>query len=268
LKVVAFIVAVIFSWCGFSQLQPLQGKIVAVDDVEGIHILNKTALKYTITDTDGSFAILTKANDTLTISSLKYETKELRVTKAMLEQNDLIIYVTERVNQLDEVVVGKIFTGSLASDLNSLDAEAEINAKDLGIPGFYGKPKNLPERKLHDADHGDWVAVNGGPFGFGAVLNMNKILNRISGRTKRLKERVILDEKNTCREQLIEDYQERLFKNETLTKAQQAEYFYFCMGDSKFQDICATTDFQIIEQFLQKKLNTYKSNLQVKKSEE
>ena len=44
-------------------------------DVEGIHILNQSSVKYDVTDTDGSFEVFAKLNDTLVVSALKYKTK-------------------------------------------------------------------------------------------------------------------------------------------------------------------------------------------------
>ena len=132
----------------FSQLQDLKGKVIGSGDVEGIHILNKTALKYTVTDTDGSFTIPVKLNDTLTISGLRYKIKELSITEIDISTKPFLIYLTESVTELDEVTVGKILTGNLGSDIKNQDVETPINFYDLGIPGYTGKQKTLSERKL------------------------------------------------------------------------------------------------------------------------
>ena len=255
------IILLFISFIGFGQLKTLKGIVIANDDVEGIHILNKSSVKYTVTDTDGSFQIPIKANDTLTISSLKYETIEIEITALLIAENNLKVYLKERVTQLDEVVVGRILTGSLSSDLDNLNLKAELNAKDLGIPGYYGKPKTISERKLSDADGGGWGSLSGGAFGGGVGLNVHKLLNRISGRTKKLKRRIAFDKKNKCREQIIKEFKEQLFTNEALTEAQQNDYFYFCMEDGIFTNICDINNFEVIEQFLIQKLEEYKSRL-------
>ncbi len=72
-----------------AQLQPLSGKISAGGDVEGIHVLNKTALKYTVSDENGTFNILVKVNDTLVFSALRYKFKEVAVTRANLNEGYL-----------------------------------------------------------------------------------------------------------------------------------------------------------------------------------
>lgn len=250
---------VFFSVLSFAQLKTLKGLVIATDDVEGIHILNKTLAEYTITNSDGSFEILTKANDTLLISGLKYQIKQVKVTQAILSKNKLIVFLNEKVTQLDEVVIGTLFTGNLGSDLNNLNVKAKINAKDLGIPGYYGKPKTLNERKLADADAGPMINFGG----LVSSVNIHKLLNKISGRTKKLKAQVALDRKDKCRMQIKKEYQNYIFKDEKLSEGQQAEYFYFCMEDNMFDAICKTQDFNTMEQFLFRKLKTYKSNLKL-----
>ena len=81
-----------------AQLQNLSGKISANGDVEGIHILNKTSVKYTVSRPDGTFDIGVKINDTLVFSALKYQLKELVITQKALQKNFLQVYLTEKVN--------------------------------------------------------------------------------------------------------------------------------------------------------------------------
>ena len=253
--------ALIFSIEAFAQLKDLSGVVIANGDVEGIHILNKTSVKYTVTDTDGTFTILVKPNDTLTVSSLKYQTKEVVIMPAIISENNLRVYLNEKINELDEVVVGKILSGSLDSDINNFGKETDVNFYDLGIPGYIGKPKTLPERKLADADGGGWGSINGGPFGGGVGLNVHKILNRISGRTKKLKAIVDLDERDKCRQAIKEEYGGAIFETEEFTEASKADYFYFCMDDENFKDICNRNDPTEILPFLKNKLIAYKVNL-------
>jgi hypothetical protein len=55
-----------------AQRKELNGQLIAEDEVEGLHILNKTASKYAISNEDGSFVILEKVSDTLVLSGVKY----------------------------------------------------------------------------------------------------------------------------------------------------------------------------------------------------
>ncbi|TCK67329.1 carboxypeptidase-like protein [Winogradskyella wandonensis] len=237
-----------------AQLRPLKGSVSAKDDVEGIHILNRTSAKYTVTDIDGSFEILAKANDTLVFSGLKYQIKEVIVNYSLIDNNNLLVLLEEKINQLDEVTVGKVLTGNIGSDIGNVELKEEVKFYDLGIPGYTGKPKTIEERKLADAD-------GGGPIYTGLGVNFHKLLNRISGRTKRLKEQVELSEKDKCMKRMKDFYSESLFGKIEFTETQKTDYFYFCMDDESFKAICERNNPSETIPFLKKKLAAYQLNL-------
>ncbi|WP_411893559.1 hypothetical protein [Winogradskyella sp. A2] len=246
---------IILSFVANGQRKDLSGQLTANGDVEGIHILNKTAPKYTISDEDGSFIIPAKLSDTLFISGLKYESKEVIITSIMINSGVLRISLVEKINELDEVIVGKILTGSLESDLQNSDAKTEVNFYDLGIPGYIGKPITINERKLHDADAGPW-----GQIGLGFGVNFHKLLNRISGRTKKLRKIVDLDARDKCIERLRREYESIIFENETLAENLKTEYFLYCQEDEEFLQLCnRNNDIEAID-FLKLKLKAYKDN--------
>lgn len=256
IKIFIFLFCLLFGVAN-AQLKELKGVVMAKGDVEGVHVLNKSSVKYTVTDTDGSFEILAKPNDTLTISALKYKTKEVVVTKDFFQSNKLRVFLEEKVNELDEVVVGKILTGNIGSDIGNVELKKEVNFYDLGIPGYTGKPKTIEERKLADA-------VSGGPVYQITSVNFHKLLNIISGRTKKLKAIVDLSERDKCMKRIKDFYSETLFENEEFTEAQKADYFYFCMDGLNFKDICERNDPSEVIPYLNEKLKTYKQNLNLK----
>ena len=230
--------------------------LIADDDVEGIHILNKTASKYTVSNEKGEFSIEAKATDTLFISSLVYENKEIIISKEHEDSNSIEIKLDEKVSELDKVIVGKILTGSLQSDLENSDAKTEINFYDLGIPGNTKLPLTQNEKKLHDADGGSW-----GHLGLGFGVNFHKLLNKISGRTKKLKDIVELDDRDKCINRLRIDYESIIFENDTLPKNLRDEYFLFSQEDENFLNLCKKdNDIEMLE-FLQQKLKAYRENL-------
>ena len=259
IRKISIILFFLSSILSYAQLQNIKGLVVAKGEVEGVHVLNKSSVKYTVTDTDGSFDIPVKLNDTLVFSALKYKIKEVIINSSILAKQFLTVKLEEKINELDEVVVGKILTGNIGSDIGNLDLKEDVNFYDLGIPGYTGKPKTIPERKLADADAGNW-----GYIGLGFGVNVHKLLNRISGRTKKLKAIVDIDERDRCMKRMKRFYSESLFENEELTQAQQAEYFYFCMDDSVFKVTCERNDPTEVIPFLNKKLKAYKENLQSK----
>lgn len=255
-KLIFSLVALIFSLLLQAQRQEIKGKLIADDDVEGIHILNKTASKYTVSNEKGEFSIEAKATDTLFISSLIYNNKEIIISKEHEDSNSIEIKLDEKVSELDKVIVGKILTGSLQSDLENSDAKTEINFYDLGIPGNTKLPLTQNEKKLHDADGGSW-----GHLGLGFGVNFHKLLNKISGRTKKLKDIVELDDRDKCINRLRIDYESIIFENDTLPKNLRDEYFLFSQEDENFLNLCKKdNDIELLE-FLQQKLKAYRENL-------
>tara|TARA_R110000796_G_scaffold95650_2_gene201069 strand:+ start:252 stop:1046 length:795 start_codon:yes stop_codon:yes gene_type:complete len=241
-----------------AQTKELNGQLVANDEVDGLHIQNKTAAKYTISNEDGSFVIPAKVSDTLIISGVKYQIKEVVITASIIELGQFNVHLIENVSELNEVVVGKILTGSLESDISNSDAETEINFYDLGIPGYKGKPLTQNERKLHDADAGPM-----GYIGLGGGVNLHKLLNKVSGRTKKLKAIVELDDRDKCSKRLRDDYESILFEKDTLTISLRTEYFLYCQEDEEFLNLCnAKNEIKMLE-FLQAKLLVYQENRKI-----
>lgn len=255
INAISLLIAVTMSFVVNAQRKDLKGQLIADDEVEGLHIQNRTAAKYTISNEDGSFVIPAKATDTLIISGVKYQTQELIITQSYVDLGNFSVVLIENLNELDEVRVGKILTGSLESDLENSDAKTEINFYDLGIPGYKGKPLTQNERKLHDADAGPM-----GYIGLGAGVNLHKLLNKISGRTKKLKAIVALDNEEKCIARLRREYEKTIFRTDTLAENLKNEYFYFCQEDEGFKALCEeNNDLKAIE-FLQRKLKAYNKN--------
>ncbi|WP_299521229.1 carboxypeptidase-like regulatory domain-containing protein [Winogradskyella sp.] len=260
IKQICGLVALFFVFILQAQRKEIKGQLIADDDVEGIHILNKTAAKFAISNTDGSFVILAKTSDTLFISSLKYENKEVVITQSNEDKETLSVQLTEKINALDKVIVGSLLTGSLQSDLENSDAKTDINFYDLGIPGNVKLPLTQNERKLHDADGGSWGALMGGPFGGGLGLNFHKLLNRISGRTKKLKVIVELDDRDKCINRLRTNYESIIFEKDTLAENLRNEYFLFSQEDENFLRLCEENNEIKLLEYLQQKLKTYRKN--------
>lgn len=255
-KLLCSLVALVSVFLLQAQRTEIKGKLIANDDVEGIHILNKSASKYTISNDKGEFTILVKATDTLFISSLIYDNKEIIISQNHENSNSIEIKLDEKVSALDKVVVGKILTGSLQSDIANSEAKTEINFYDLGIPGNTNLPLTQNEKKLHDADGGSW-----GHIGLGFGVNFHKLLNKISGRTKKLKNIVELDDRDRCINRLRVDYESIIFENDSLAKNLRDEYFLFSQEDENFLSLCKEdNDIKLLE-FLQQKLIAYRENL-------
>lgn len=232
-----------------SQTVDLKGTVFGNGSVEGIHIINKTSKTYATTNAYGVFVIPTKALDTIQISSIKYELKTIVITFENIKNKKVNVYLDEAINQLNEVLVGKILTGNLNSDIANSDAERPLDFYDFGLPGYTGKQLTQAERKLHDADHGTIYT--------GLGVNLNKLLNKISGRTKKLKRNVDLERRTNLISKIKEEFSEAFFNLNTLDEKYHTDFFYFCSEDVDFLRRCGNSDFETLK-FLEEKLTAYK----------
>lgn len=237
--------------CSFCDAQTidLRGQVIASSDVGSIHILNITAQEFTITNNKGEFLVPVRLNDTILISSIQYIPQNIIITETILKLEYLSVKLEDRVNELDEVIVGKVLTGNLLLDIGNSDVKRDVNFYDVGIPGYTGKPKTQKERKLYEADAGKSIVI--APLFIG--INIHKILNKISGRTKKLKNAVKLEEQTTCMNKVRSEFSNLLFADQEIEEHLKTEFFYYVAEDPKFERLCkANNNFEIYQFLLQK----------------
>jgi len=250
------------SWIFNAQEIEINGKVIVdgENDVEGIHIINKTANKFTITGVNGTFIILAKLNDTILISGIKYKFKEVIIDDLIIQGKQMTIYLEENIYQLDEVLIGKFLTGDMRTDILNTNIKDEINFYDVGIPGFTGRPLTQSERKLFEADSGKMVSV----FQNSLIgINIHKILNRISGRTKKLKQIVRIGAIEDCMSKAESEFSEAIFGELIIEENLKQDFFYFASDDPKFLELCKSNYAMEMYEFLVEKLLNYKDNLDV-----
>ena len=88
-------------------------------------------------------------------------------------------------------------------------------------------------------------------------------LNKISGRTKRLKTHVRIEANEKCINYFKDEYSKALFEKEPLDEVFIEEYFQFCEDDPVFTQLCSSGNALKTIEFLQNKLKIYKNNLQI-----
>lgn len=105
--------------------QVLKGKIISKNpEVEKIHVINLTKEKGAVTNSEGNFTLIAAEKDSIYISSVQFENKFVVVTEEMLRNGVMQIEVTDRMNELAEVVIDDIqLSGYLANDLNLIATE-------------------------------------------------------------------------------------------------------------------------------------------------
>ena len=149
------------TWSQTSNEKILHGKIVADSaSVVGIDVVNLGNEKVTVTNNKGEFSVLAKADDILVFSSMTLEMKRMLVDEDDLKSETITIYMTPKINELNEVIVKK-------------------NAAE-GISIIPGQKHYTPaERKLYTATSG----------------LLDAPLNWLSGRTEMLKKEIIVERK-------------------------------------------------------------------------
>ncbi|WP_026755170.1 hypothetical protein [Sediminibacter sp. Hel_I_10] len=235
-----------------GQTTDIKGKIIASNDVVGIHIINKTSSRFTITNDEGVFLIPAKLNDTVLVSGIQYEPKEIIIDQIILQTESMTVYLEDNVNLLDEVVVGKILTGNLMTDIENSDAKRDINFYDLGIPGYTGPRKTQSERRLYEAQSG------------GGIVPLNPILNWISGRTKKIKKQVALERTDIAVRKVESQLSEVLFEIEEIDEQKRVVFFNYVADDPEFMALMKTDNDLGMLEFLTQKLKAFKIQIEEK----
>lgn len=171
----------------------LQGKI-SVDSVgvNGINILNLTNGKATQTNNSGEFFILAKANDILVFTAVNLKKYRKTISFSDFELGKLSIILEPKITELKEVIVNK----------------NEINALSLGVVTRDPVKYSPAERRLRTA--GDFKFIELLQL-LGGSMPLDPLINKINGRTKRLKKLVVLEKKENFIKLISELYNQEYF---------------------------------------------------------
>ncbi|OYX24872.1 MAG: hypothetical protein B7Z06_08250 [Flavobacteriales bacterium 32-35-8] len=242
---------------GVSQSVEIKGTVESTIGIENINVINKTTYNYAITNANGEFAIMAKLNDTLQFSSMLHKTKYVIVDNNMLLLKTVKITLDEHVNELREVTVGNRLSGDLLKDIKNIEGKPPINFYDVGIPGYTGKIATQSERRLAQAGEFKPIMLLGL---LGGSLPIDPILNGISGRTKMLKNRVNVEERESLMQSIKGRLAKDFFSSNPLDEHLRMDFFYFCADDENFIEKCKNqTDLNILE-FLKMKYEQYLHN--------
>ncbi len=147
----------------------LSGKIRADSlAIENVHIINKTSNRGTISNKNGTFKITVSENDTIHFSNIQFKTKTMIITKQDLQNGNLNINLTQRANELEEVVI----------------IERKNMAKELSLPNADKKPLDKLERNLNAYSQASLPIVIIATL-LGQQGGIDDIYNIVSGNRKR-----------------------------------------------------------------------------------
>ena len=146
----------------------LHGKVLSQKSVlKGVEVINKTTKTSTTTNELGEFSISVSIKDSLLFFSRDYFFSRLKITKENIENNNLVVNMILKPEELEEVVITKIKFEKVKYDP---EAVAKINigkqANDLTqfIPGYKdGTIRNaisivIPLRGSRKKDKNDYVS--------------------------------------------------------------------------------------------------------------
>ena len=156
----------------------IQGQIFEQStSVEGVNIINNTTQVTAVSDVNGLFSIAVKEGDVLVFSSVNLNPYKHRITNEDLKSNSLQIKMTVKEMELKEVIVNE---------------NSNITAENLGIIPEGQKKYTPAERKLATA--GDFKPVH--LLGLlGGSMQIDPLINKINGRTKKMKELIEVEKK-------------------------------------------------------------------------
>ncbi|WP_340696680.1 carboxypeptidase-like regulatory domain-containing protein [Flavobacterium ginsengisoli] len=172
--------------------------------VEGVNIINNATQAATISDFDGNFSIAVREGDVLVFSAVNLEPVKRRISAEDLTVSSLVVKMTAKEVELKEVVVNE---------------NANITAENLGIIP-YGQKKYTPaERKVYTA----------------TSTSIDKLLNKISGRTAMLKKEVNVEKKEMLFRKLEYLFDENYYTDRLKIPVDDIKGFQlFCVDDTEF----------------------------------
>ena len=245
----------------------LEGRVFSKDgDVAATHVSNISSNKGTITDANGFFFISVKLNDTLVFSAVQYKRKEVIIDVKILESEKLIVPLEASLTKLDEVVVTPYnLTGDLNRDAKRLKIAPIVTASTLGLPNAYVKVKTQNERKLAEADSGKFIEFGNyaldSTFNPMVMINIHKILNRVTGRTKKLKKYVAIDGEIALLNKVKRFYHDSIYEQELkIPKENINDFMNFCEVDSTYTEVVESDDILRLFEFLERNSLVYRKN--------
>ena len=109
MKIELLFLALLCSYLNFGQESrtSIKGRLLYRNsNVIAANVVNNSAQLNTITNGEGEFEIPVRVGDELIFSSVQYKIRTVKVTAEMIKKNRIVVSINERVNILDEVVVG------------------------------------------------------------------------------------------------------------------------------------------------------------------
>ncbi|WP_276166660.1 hypothetical protein [Zobellia alginiliquefaciens] len=229
--------------------------------------MNLNSKKTTITDSLGQFSIEVKLGDLLRVTAVQYLTKDINITDAILSLSLVTINLVENVINLKDVTVTPYnLTGRIDQDLDRLSLDPILTSKTLGLPNANLKVLSHYERQLLVADRGTYARLMTieemmkddkillGFFKIGAVVNTDKIFNRISGKTNLLETMVKGDVNTEMEKKILANFsKETMAESFNIPESNINGFLTYCMSQNDFTTLSETANTTEIWKYLEKR---------------
>ncbi|TDP03827.1 hypothetical protein [Flavobacterium sp. 245] len=144
----------------------LNGKVLSQNaSLPNVEVINKTAKTSTRTNELGEFSILVRPKDSLIFFSKDYFFKRLKVSTQIIEQNNIVVNMILKPEELDEIIIKNIkFPHVGPADENSIivpkpplstgvyDGTITNGADLLAIFNLFRKKDKRPKYKFQELD--------------------------------------------------------------------------------------------------------------------
>ncbi|MDG2433424.1 hypothetical protein [Flavobacterium sp.] len=186
------------------------GKVVVNSiPVSSANVSNQSSKQVTTTDANGFFELEVREGDVLHFSAVNVMAKELIVTNTIFSEGFIAVAMQYVNIQLEEVVIPKT---------------SKITTESIGVIPFGQKRYTQAERHLQTA--GDWKPIM--LLGLiGGSMPLDPLINKINGRTKRLKKLVVLEGKLAMIEKLDEYFVQDFYTKKLNIPVDYIEGFKF-----------------------------------------
>jgi hypothetical protein len=138
----------LLSFSAFSQETIIHGTVVndnTLLPLWNINIVNINLVKGAITDAKGNFEIQANVNDVLLVSSLGFQSIEIKVTNDWIKNRTSRIHLTEKAYALEEVVIPPYdLTGYLEVDSKLIPEKENYYYNISGLTKRYEGGENSP----------------------------------------------------------------------------------------------------------------------------
>jgi len=214
----------------------LYGKIVAdYPDLDGITVYNLKSELIVISEKNGYFTIAASVGDTIQFSAVQFQTYKHVVKSKNLNDSNVIIQMQLATNELKEVIVNEY---------------GHINEVSLGIVPANQKKYTVAERRLKAAGDFRPTSLLGIIAG---GMDVDALVNAISGRTKRLKKELDNERKSKAIERISNLFPVTYFTDVLKIPVDYVEGFkYFVVEHPNFMESFSSSEklmlsFRLIE---------------------